>query len=196
MNIKRRIKVIITLLRHPLIFKRMFELGSRNFYIGNAKKISGIEYLNIGSNSTILDGCRIAAHKEYYGEVYSPKINIGNNVYIAYNSTILSAAPIIIEDNTLIASNVMITSENHGMDPEYGESYGITPLIAKKVIIGKGCWIGEKSMILSGVTLGEKCIVAAGSVVTKSFPPYSLVGGVPAKLLKKYNFERHSWEKV
>lgn len=82
------------------------------------------------------------------------------------------------------------------MDPEYGESYGITPLEAKKVTIGSGCWIGEKAIILPGITLGEKCIVAAGSIVTKSFPAYSLIGGVPAKLLKRYNFEKHLWEKV
>ena len=82
------------------------------------------------------------------------------------------------------------------MDPEYGESYGITPLISKQVIIGEGCWIGEKAIILPGVELGKRCIVAAGAVVTKSFPAYSLVGGVPAKVLKKYNFDYHSWESV
>ena len=111
-----------------------------------------------------------------YFTTYS-RIQICNNVYIGYNCSILAVAPIIIEDNTLIASNVLITSENHGMDPEYGESYGITPLISKKVIIGEGCWIGEKAIILPGVELGKRCIIAAGAVVTKSFPAYSLVGG-------------------
>ena len=196
MDIKRFLKRIITILRHPIVCLVLYFGGSKNFVIGKAQKISGIKYLTIGDKAQILDGCRIASHDNYYGEKYSPKINIGNNVYIAYNCTILSAAPVIIEDNTLIASNVFISSENHGMNPEYGESYGITPLKSNKVIIGEGCWIGEKAMILPGVVLGKRCIVSAGAVVTKSFPPYTLVGGVPAKVLKKYNFDKSLWESL
>lgn len=196
MDIKRFLKRLITISRHPVVCAKLYFNGSRNFVIGKAKKISGIKYLSIGNKTQILNGCRIVSHDNYYGEKYSPRIKICNNVYIAYNCSILAAAPIIIEDNTLIASNVLITSENHGMDPEYGESYGITPLISKKVIIGEGCWIGEKAIILPGVELGKRCIVAAGAVVTKSFPAYSLVGGCPAKVLKKYNFDNHLWESV
>ena len=177
MDLKRKIKCVFTFMRHPIIYRKLYKNGSRNFVLGKAKKISGVKYLSIGSKSTIMDGCRISANAEYYGGKYNPKIDIRSNVYIAYDCTILSAAPIIIEDNTLIASNVMITSENHGMDPEFGESYGITPLVAKEVIIGNGCWIGEKVVILPGVKLGERCIVAAGAIVTKPFPAYSLIGG-------------------
>lgn len=196
MNVKQMIKNMITFLRHPIVYIKIFCNGSRYFTIGKAQKISGLKWLSIGNRTSILDGCRIVAHESYYGGQYTPQIIIGDNVYIAYNCTVLAAAPITIGDNTLVASNVLITSENHGMDPEYGESYGITPLEAKKVTIGSGCWIGEKAIILPGITLGEKCIVAAGSIVTKSFPAYSLIGGVPAKLLKRYNFEKHLWEKV
>jgi acetyltransferase-like isoleucine patch superfamily enzyme len=54
----------------------------------------------------------------------------------------------------------------------------------KGIKIGKNCWIGSKVSILDGVQLGNGCIVAAGAVVTKSFPDNSIIGGVPAKLLK------------
>ena len=79
------------------------------------------------------------------------------------------------------------------MNPEGHASYADNPLEAAPVNIGKGCWIGEKAVILPGVTLGDKCIVAAGAVVNKSFPPYTLLGGVPARALKKYDFEMHQW---
>ncbi|MDD3040470.1 DapH/DapD/GlmU-related protein [Bacteroides sp.] len=53
------------------------------------------------------------------------------------------------------------------------------------IVIGNDCWIGTRVIILPGVEIGDYSIVAAGAVVTKSFPPYSIIGGVPAKLLKK-----------
>lgn len=129
------------------------------------------------------------------GGVYIPNITIGENVYIAYRFTVMSAAPIKIGDNTLIASGVVITSENHGINPEAADSYADTPLEAKPVEIGKGCWLGENVIVTAGVTLGDRCIVAAGAVVTKSFPAYSMIGGVPAKKIKTFNQETHKWEK-
>ena len=91
---------------------------------------------------------------------------------------------------------MLITSENHGMNPEQNLNYAKTPLEARTVSIGKGCWIGEKVSIMPGVVLGNRCIVAANAVVTKSVPDYCMVAGMPAKIIKKYNFESHSWEKI
>jgi serine acetyltransferase len=54
-----------------------------------------------------------------------------------------------------------------------------------KIIIGHDCWIGNGAIILSGISIGNGSIVAAGAIVTKSFPPYSVIGGSPAKLLKR-----------
>lgn len=75
-------------------------------------------------------------------------------------------------------------------------SYGSQELIKMNVEIGEYCWIGEKVMILPGVTIGDWCIIGAGSVVNKSIPSYSIAAGNPAKVIKRYNFETHIWEKV
>ena len=64
------------------------------------------------------------------------------------------------------------------------------------VIIGSGSWLGFGCQVMSGVRIGKNCVVSAGAVVVKDIPDYSVVGGVPAKILKRYNFERHSWEKA
>ena len=107
-----------------------------------------------------------------------------------------SESRITIGDDVLFASNVLVTNENHGMNPESNEPYMNQALNSKDVKIGDGCWIGEKVIILPGVSIGEKCIIGAGSVVTKSVPNYSIVVGNPAKIIKKYNFNIKRWEVV
>lgn len=141
----------------------------------------------------IADFCSIFA---IGGGIYEPGVFIGDGVYISYRFTALSAAPINIGPNCLFASGVVVTSFNHGTNPEIDNSYAKTPLSTASVNIGEGCWIGENVIINMGVTLGKRCIVGAGAVVTSSFPDYSMVAGVPAKIIKTYSFEKHKWISV
>ena len=109
----------------------------------------------------------------------------------------MAAAPIKIHDYVLIASDVVITSESHGtQNADIIRYYGDPQLKSEPIEIGEGCWLGERCMILPGVTLGRKCVVAAGAIVTKSFPDYSMLAGIPAKCIKKYNLKTHQWDKV
>ena len=196
MDMKSIIKRMLTIIMHPIVSIHLMREGTRNFYIGSRLNVKRYRYFHLGCNSTIGKDARLLSVLSYMGGCYNPCITIGDNVYIAYHFTAMSAAPITIGDNSLIASGVVITSENHGVNPEITKSYADTPLEAKPVSIGNGCWIGENAIITPGVKLGERCIVAAGAVVTKSFPPYSMIGGVPAKLIKTYNTNTHQWEKV
>ena len=198
MSIKKIIKTFVTCVRHPIVSTKLISEGCYNFYIGPQITINGwagFNTLHCKDNLYIGRNARLLFVKEYIGKKYDPEICIGKNVCIGNRFSALSAAPIIIGDDCLFASDVLITSENHGMNVEESASYSSTTLEAKSVQIGEGCWLGEKVSIMPGVTLGERTVVAAGAVVTKSFPPYSLVGGVPAKILKTYNFETHQWEK-
>jgi len=145
----------------------------------------------MGDNTTILSYARIQSYHEKTS--LPPVIKIGSHCSIGYYFSVVAAADIIIDDWVLIASNVLITSHNHGMDPESEIPYMTQDLTTGPVHIGRGCWIGEKVCILPGVTIGEKCIVGAGAVVSKSVPPYSIVAGNPAKVIKKYNFQEHKW---
>ena len=121
---------------------------------------------------------------------------IERNSYIVDYFTILSGGLVSIGHDTLIASNVSLVSENHGINPECGVRYGNQPLSGNPIIIGNNCWIGEKVMILPGVTIGEWSIIGAGSVVTKDIPKCSIAVGNPAKVIKAYNFETHKWESL
>jgi len=87
---------------------------------------------------------------------------------------------IVIGKGTWIAQNVGLITENH--DPNNLNEH----LEPKDIIIGNNCWIGMNSVILPGVNLGDHTIVAAGAVVSKSFPDGNvLIGGIPAKVIKK-----------
>ncbi|ADY12215.1 acyltransferase [Sphaerochaeta globosa] len=124
------------------------------------------------------------------------RLVFGNNVYIGNRNSFLLGGSISIGNNTILASDILITSQNHGMDPEHELPYSKQNLTCSEVRIGEGCWIGEKVIILPGRSIGDKSIVAAGSVITKDIPPYTVVAGNPAIIKKRYDFEKHEWVRI
>ena len=175
--------------------KKFKNIEKNSIIIKPLKLVSGLKYVQIGESTTILKYARIQCYDEKIKS--SPSIKIGDRCYIGFNFTILSGpgSSINIGNETLIASNVIITNINHGINPESDLSYMDQPLNTKSVNIEDGCWIGENVCILPGVTIGEKSVIGASSVVTHDIPAYSIAVGNPAKVIKKYNFNTHQWEK-
>ena len=112
---------------------------------------------------------------------FGENIHIGDNFHADYNCTMLDVAEIRIGDNCLIGPDVGIYTVGHRLEPEGRvlEGYGIP------VSIGNDVWIGGHSVILPGVTIGDGAVIAAGSVVTNSVTPRTLVAGNPAKFKKE-----------
>ena len=110
-------------------------------------------------------------------------LKIGNNVGINHYCFIGVRGDIEIGDNVIFGPRVNIFSENHNFDKIDVpiKHQGVTK---GKTTIGSDVWIGANVSIMSGVNVGDGCVIAAGSVVTKDIPPYSVIGGVPAKVLK------------
>jgi len=111
---------------------------------------------------------------------YGKHTKIGKNVFINFDCVFLDLGGITIEDNVLIAPKVSLLSEGHPLTPAERQS-----LIPGHVHIKKNAWIGAGATILSGVTIGENAVVAAGAVVSKDVPDNTVVGGIPAKVLKE-----------
>ena len=195
-KLKRCAKKTLTFIYHPIMSIHLLKQGCHYFHIGKNLKINKHKYFHAADNFDVGDNFRVLNIDEYHGNKYKPSLDIGKNVVMGNRVSFFVADNIEVGEDCLIASDVSITSENHGLQIVGYDSYGVTPLVAKPVKIGKKCWIGEKCVILPGVILGDRCVVGAGSIVTKSFPEYSMIAGVPAKLIKKYNFKTHEWERV
>lgn len=108
-------------------------------------------------------------------------IHVGKDFLTNYNVKILDVDTVTIGDYCMIGPNTVISSVNHPMSAE-GRRKKLS--IAKPVVIGDNVWIGANCTILPGVTIGNNVVVAAGAVVVKDVADNSLVGGVPAKLIK------------
>lgn len=172
---------------------RAFGSFGNKSYIYNPFVIDAPQKIAIGENVKILDHARIAI---YANETTDIVVQIDDGCYIGYNFSLLAKEKVHIEEKVLIASNVLITSENHGMDPECEMHYMDQRLEGKEVRIGAGTWIGEKVCILPGVNIGQRCIIGAGSIVTRNIPDYCIAAGNPARVVKTYDFNLHKWKNV
>ena len=128
-------------------------------------------------------------------ETDTSEIRVGNNVFIGSNTVIDCALQVIIEDDVLVSyqclfldnnnhSNDIRARRNDLPDVKYGRPYNWEEIPSKSIRICRGAWSGARSIILKGVTVGEGAIVGAGSVVTKDVPPYTVVAGNPARVVK------------
>ena len=111
---------------------------------------------------------------------FGKNIIVGKNVFINSGCRFQDHGGITIDDGAQIGHNVVIATLNHNFIPEKRRN-----MFAKPVHIGKNVWIGSNSTVLPGITIGENAVVVAGSVVTKEFPPMTVVAGNPARIIKE-----------
>lgn len=117
---------------------------------------------------------------------------IGDNCAIGLGNTLIG--PVTMGNNVILAQNICLSGLNHGYQDVH------LPIRDQKcttaqITVEDDCWIGANCVITAGVTIGRHAVIAAGSVVTSDVPPFSVVGGNPARLLRKYNDATGEWEK-
>ncbi|GAJ28349.1 acyltransferase [Acidomonas methanolica] len=153
---------------HAMLAKRAGGILDKNSYISPAAKIF-TSSLRIGSKSYICGGSIIR------GE-FSLGAASGVGAYCHIDGKVT------IGDDTMIANNVSVFGINHGTD--IASPMGQQASTMKGVVIGSDCWVGANVSIVDGANIGSHSIVAAGAVVTRSFPEWSVIGGVPARIIK------------
>ena len=116
---------------------------------------------------------------------FGKNIKVGENVFINACCHFQDHGGVVIEDNCQIGHNVVFATLNHGIAPE--DRYNTYPA---PIVLGKNVWVGANSTILQGVTIGDNAIIGAGAVVTKDVRANTIVGGVPARVIKRIDNSR------
>ena len=111
-------------------------------------------------------------------------IHLGKDVFINMGCKFQDQGGIFIGDGALIGHNVVLATLNHAMAPEDRAT-----MVPASIHIGRNVWIGANATVLPGVTIGDGAIVAAGAVVTKDVPENTVVGGVPARIIRQLSEE-------
>jgi acetyltransferase-like isoleucine patch superfamily enzyme len=140
---------------------------------------------SLGRYSTIED---FTAINNAVGDVV-----IGDRTRIGLSNTIIG--PVRVGDDVRLAQNVVLSGLNHNYS-DIGVPIHTQGVSTKPIVIEDESWIGANVVIVPGVTIGRHCVIAAGSVVTRNIPEYSVAAGNPAKILKQYDVETDSWIKV
>ncbi|WP_197325749.1 acyltransferase [Ralstonia solanacearum] len=133
-----------------------------------------------------LCGASVGRHVVFYPGVWictGRNLRVGDHVDFALDVLVTSDGGVRIGDRTLIGYRSQILSSNHAIPPGRDRIFGAGH-VRKAVEIGADVWIGANCVVLPGVTIGDGAVVAAGSIVTKDVPAYSVVGGCPAKPIK------------
>jgi acetyltransferase-like isoleucine patch superfamily enzyme len=173
-----------------VIYKLFFKKFGHKCYMGKPCFIGGGKHILIGNKVRIFPGIRMEA-------IGSGCITIRDNCAIEQGVHITSKDEnLIIEKDCTILAYTFITNVNHNYDMidrsvlEQGHTI-------KTTHIGEGCFIGYGASIQAGTILGKHCVVGTGAVVNGgTYPDYSVLVGVPARIVKKYNHKTKLWEKV
>lgn len=167
----------------------------KHWYKGSNVLIQNPKCIYFGNNVGIGKNTCFIPCIEHLGNRYNPKIVVGDGTWIGAHNSFAAIHGITIGKNVLFAGYVHITDHSHGYE-DINKPISEQPLISKgPIVIEDDCWLGFSCEILSGVHIGKHSIVAARAVVTKDVPPYSIVAGNPARIVKQYNFETNKWEK-
>lgn len=177
----------VKLYYEPLFKSQCFRIGN-NFRIVRGVSqgipyLSGKLFMEIGDNVTLHSVMTLAGNKVFD----KPVLRIGNNTYIGSRVSISVAKEVIIGDYCYLAGNVTIR-DNDGHPVDYVKrrcNEAVQKEDVKPVHIGNDVWIGSGVTILKGVRIGDGAIIAAGSIVTEDVDTFTVVGGNPARVLKK-----------
>lgn len=159
---------------HHIAWERIRELNA----LGNTDQERAKELLaEIFAPGSAVPGVFAPLHVEF-----GVNTSFGEHCFLNYNCVILDVAEVTVGNHTLFGPGCQLITVEHPVDDAQARAFGWER--GRPITIGDNCWFGAGAMVMPGVTVGDNCVVAAGAVVTKDVPDDSLVGGVPAKLIR------------
>ena len=176
---------------YRLAFRR---IGSGSFVSPFIQGI-GLDCISLGRGSRISRNTRLLALKSYGTQQFSPQITIGDNVSVGFGCTLSCVNRLDIGDDVTIGDNVYIADSGHAYsNPVLGVLN--QPLLVGNISIGKGAWIGYGAFVSGDVSVGEHSVIGANSVVTRNVEAYTVVAGVPARPIKRFDHATACWVRL
>ena len=179
----------ISLLNFKILFKRF---GERSI-IKSPLQIDGAGNIEIGDRVFIATGVWLASLPHTGAK--DCILKIGDHSCIGHFNHIYATKSILIENHVLTADKVYISDNLHGYEDVTKPIIQQPVIQNRSVVIGEGSWLGENVCVL-GAHIGKHCVIGANSVVTKDIPDYCVAVGVPARVIKRYNFDTQKWERT
>lgn len=167
----------------------------KDIYVGLGSKLIGGGKLHLSERVKIMPQAMLVSLRNGI-------IEIGKATEISMYSRVASMGYVKIGNNVLMGPHVFIADYNHEYrNPQKPIMYQGNSFVQKNngepnLLIEDGTWIGTNVVIVGNVRIGKNCVIGANSVVTKDIPDYSVAAGIPAKIIKKYDFEKEEWVRV
>lgn len=183
-----------------LYIRLKYGLNTKDISIGKNFMVSNIECIKFGHHMGISDNVELCVsyNKDILNskKIERPSLSFGDNVWIGRDCHFGCSFDIRVGNYVIFAPCCHVSDRNHGYS-NLEIPISLQPEFAKKpVIIDDETWIGFGAQIMAGVHIGKHCVIGAGSIVTKDIPDYCVVGGNPAKILKRYDVKSNKWLSV
>lgn len=189
------LKLIKKIIKELFFRPRLAEIGQNSFIL-LPRKITNKKFVKIGRDCQIGRSLVLEPITSHGAQRFNPNIIIGNDVYIGRYCQIFSIDSVVIEDGCVLSEYIYISDSAHGFDPDGGLIMQQDLVSKGPIHIGKNSFLGYGVSLMPGVSLGKNCVVGINSVVTRSFPDFSMIAGTPAKLIKTYCVDRKQWINV
>ena len=176
-----------------LVLRRHLRSWAGGSFVSPYTQILGLENVSIGTGVTILQGGRIIAVPEREGA--TPHLTIGNGTYIGQYCTLACLNRLHIGHDVTLGDNVYVADGSHSFS-DLGKSVMKQPLLTGSITIGDRVWLGKNAVVARNLTIGDNAVVGANSFVSRDVPAYTVVAGIPAVPVKRYDFGKSEWVSV
>jgi len=165
---------------------------SRKIFLGPNVQFFGLKNIVIKENCTIGENSLFTINNRLNDDI---QLTINSNVYIGRDNFVTVGKSIYISDYCIFGNNCSLICADKIFDNPL-VPYAVSGIgLEKSIFVGANCWFGNNVSVIGNVKIGHGSIVGANTLVTKDIPPFSMVVGNPAKIIKTFNFETKKWEK-
>jgi lipopolysaccharide O-acetyltransferase len=182
------------------------KLKTSGMKLGKHPRLIGINHMRLGANFSAGDGLWLEAVTSFIGVDLQPLLTVGVNCSLSNYVHFGCTNRVTIGSDFLCGSRVIVSDHNHGIYNDLPEgplqsNPAIPPIQRflsndKTVCIGNNVWVGDGVAILGGADVGDGAIIGANAVVSGYIPPFTIAVGIPARPVKRFDFEKQQWVNI